>query len=74
MSSRVNSAWSLADELGTVIMGIVISGKLKDTRNMHSSIHLTGGLVSQIGTVLGPLLGGLLTQYTTWRWCKHPAL
>jgi MFS family permease len=33
---------------------------------------LIGSLVSvaQIGTVLGPLIGGALTQYTTWRWCK----
>ena len=34
-------------------------------------ISLTSDVVSQIGTVLGPLLGGLLTQYTTWRWCKY---
>jgi MFS family permease len=33
---------------------------------------LLGSLMSvaQIGTVLGPLIGGALTQYTTWRWCK----
>ena len=31
--------------------------------------YLNNYVVSQIGTVLGPLLGGLLTQYTTWRWC-----
>ncbi|KAL9125225.1 MAG: hypothetical protein Q9175_008117 [Cornicularia normoerica] len=27
--------------------------------------------VAQIGTVGGPLIGGLLTQYTTWRWCFY---
>jgi MFS family permease len=33
---------------------------------------LLGGLMSvaQIGTVLGPLIGGALTQYTTWRWSR----
>jgi len=27
--------------------------------------------VSQLGIVLGPLIGGVLTQYATWRWCFY---
>lgn len=28
--------------------------------------------VAQLGLVLGPLVGGALTIYTTWRWCTFP--
>lgn len=25
---------------------------------------------AQMGTVLGPILGGAFTTYVSWRWCK----
>ncbi|KAK0120299.1 hypothetical protein ONS95_011705 [Cadophora gregata] len=27
--------------------------------------------VGLLGTVVGPVMGGILTQYTTWRWCFY---
>lgn len=33
--------------------------------------ELIGRTVSQLGTISGPLIGGALTDYASWRWCEY---
>lgn len=47
----------------------IIAG-LKPMPKRPALIGITMG-VAQLGLVIGPLIGGALTQYTTWRWCFY---
>ena len=68
-SSNFVIVWRL--KIGIALIGFLTGGKSKLIW-CHGFI-LTEGLVSQLGLVIGPLIGGVLTQYTTWRWCKSPS-
>ncbi|KAF2811345.1 efflux pump protein [Mytilinidion resinicola] len=48
----------------TIIAGAVPLAK----RPLYTGIYL--GTI-QVGTVCGPLVGGLLTEYASWRWCFY---
>ncbi|BCS21712.1 MDR family MFS transporter [Aspergillus puulaauensis] len=48
----------------TIIAGAVPLEK----RPVYTGVYLG---ISQLGIVCGPLIGGALTEYATWRWCFY---
>ncbi|MCJ1399411.1 hypothetical protein MMC11_002613 [Xylographa trunciseda] len=48
---------------------IIIAGCVPMAKRPNLIGYVMG--ISNLGLVMGPLIGGALTQYTTWRWCFY---
>ncbi|KAL1599693.1 hypothetical protein SLS60_007496 [Paraconiothyrium brasiliense] len=52
---------------GLYSIGFVILAEISSSKMLRLIGALAGGVIAMSG-VLGPVLGGIITNYTTWRW------
>jgi MFS family permease len=59
---------SLATDLIAAYLGALMGSEYAPLITQERALMYL--LVAQMGVVIGPLIGGAFTEYTTWRWCK----
>ncbi|RFU29963.1 hypothetical protein B7463_g6351, partial [Scytalidium lignicola] len=58
--------------IGRTVAGLGASGIINGALTIISScLPLQKRAVTQLGVLFGPLIGGALTEYTSWRWCFY---
>lgn len=56
---------------GLIISAVIIMSEITRLRDRSLYYGLLGAIVYAISTIPGPLVGGVLTERVSWRWCFY---